>query len=53
MSKSVRSVVPDPSVYGTHSFRTGELPRLPIVGWASMFFRGTDGGRVFQPRMAM
>ena len=31
----------------------GELPRLPIVAWASVFFKGTGDGRVFQPRMAM
>ena len=31
----------------------GGLPRLPIVAWASVFFRDTGGGRVFQPRMDM
>ena len=31
LSKSLRSVVPDASVYGTHSFRSGELPKLPIA----------------------
>lgn len=46
-------MVPDASVYGTHSFRSGELPKLPIAVWASEFFRGTGGGRVFRPRMAM
>ena len=30
-----------------------ELPRLPTAAWASEFFRGTGGGRVFRPRMAM
>ena len=45
---------PDASVYGTHSFTSGQLPKLPAIAvWASEFFRGTGGGRVFRPRMAM
>ena len=53
LSKSLPSVVLDPSVYGTHSFRSGGLPRLPTAAWASEFFSGTGGGRAFRPRMAM
>ena len=34
LSKSLRSVVPDASVYGTHSFRSGELPKLPIASFS-------------------
>ena len=39
LSKSLRSIVPDPSVYGTHSFRSGG---------ASMAANSGVGDRVFQ-----
>ena len=53
LSKSLRSVVPDPSVMALIHLGQGELPRLPTAAWASEFFRGTGGGRVFRPRTAM
>ena len=53
LSKSLRSVVLDPSVYSTHSFRSGGASGLPIVEWAIAFFRGMGDGRVFPPRTAM
>ena len=39
LSKSLRSIVPDPSVYGTHSFRSGG---------ASMAANSGVGDRVYQ-----
>ena len=45
-------MVPDPSVYGTHSFRPGGATKAAnSVAWASVFFRGMGGKRVFQSRM--
>ena len=39
LTKSLRGVVPDPSIYGTHSFRSGGLPRPPIAVLSERVFQ--------------
>ena len=39
LSKSLRSVVPDPSVYGTHSFRSGGASTAANSGVADRVFQ--------------
>ena len=47
LSKSLRSVVPDPSVYGTHSFRSGGATKAANSGVGERLFHRHGGEERF------
>ena len=51
LAKSLQNVVPDPSAYGTHSFRSGGASRAANSGVSDRLFQ-RHGGRVLQLRTA-
>ena len=52
LAKSLQNVVPDPSAYGTHSFRSGGASRAANSGVSDRLSRDMAGGRVLQLRTA-